>query len=742
MSTRFNSMGPNVISPKRQRRSNPCRADASGWWVFALGCLLCTLNPVGAADPWHLARWTARAVLEAPKALAAPGVDTMGVKILCQGRARPDGADYRVLDAHGRPVPFQVVFHDAARYSLISFRAQDPREKFYIYFGNPQASRAPEEVRLNPEMGAGPPKGPWIPHHGLVLQTIQRPAGDDPETVPQMAKLIAGSPYKHGARYQRRIADGYNAFGSSDWYISIYRGWMQIPRAGTYQFCTISNEASFSFMDGKPLVHWPGRHTVQRGIHGEKHASVQLTAGLHYIEYYHEEATLDQMAFLGWRPAADPGPFSAIPEGVYTAPNRGSVTRYETRTGPLLVFEPVITDSVWPTQRHEGQYTRCRFSVDRAGVWPAGTSFMWDFGDGQNATGAQADHVYLGLARYTVTLTARGPAGAIHARWPLEIFEIEHVTDEFKDGQPRQYVQLARHYDMRTLSETDLKELAHLRSENDDIEGARAAGKLFVERFGSSRLVPEVRRLLAGCAIRLGKGGLDEAIHLYRASINQDMPADQKLEVLTHLILLLGIERDLPEKVPAIRAEAEQIFKQAKATDETERAYRGVLSAVGDVLLWHKKDAAARERYQQAELQGPFIPAQVRAARVGAYPSAIRDFITSHNYGAALDVVDRWERSFPVDKLGGQPAFWRGKLLNLRGHDREAARSFQLCLRLAPGAAFESEARWLLADSLEKNGQPAQARQELARLVASNLVDYFSHMAREKLARPARGKKE
>ena len=42
-----------------------------------------------------------------------------------------------------------------------------------------------------------------------------------------------------------------------------------LPAAGTYQFCTVSNEASFSFLDGKPLVHWPGRHTVERGMRGE-----------------------------------------------------------------------------------------------------------------------------------------------------------------------------------------------------------------------------------------------------------------------------------------------------------------------------------------------------------------------------------------------------------------------------------------------------------------------------------------
>ena len=79
--------------------------------------------------------------------------------------------------------------------------------------------------------------------------------------------------------------------------------------------------------------------TVDRGIRGEKNALVELTAGLHYIEYYHEEVTLDQMAYLGWRPSEDKGQFFPIPETVYTAPHAGAVARYwawDPKAGPTL----------------------------------------------------------------------------------------------------------------------------------------------------------------------------------------------------------------------------------------------------------------------------------------------------------------------------------------------------------------------------------------------------------------------
>src|SRR5690348_14693212 len=96
------------------------------------------------------------------------------------------------------------------------------------------------------------------------------------------------------------------------------------------------------------------------------------------------------MAFLGWKRAGD-ATFQAIPESVYTAPHAASVTAYETPKGPLMRFEPVLLDSVWPLEQHVGQYTRFRFHVPRT----PGMAYRWDFGDGQSAAGDTVEHVYL-----------------------------------------------------------------------------------------------------------------------------------------------------------------------------------------------------------------------------------------------------------------------------------------------------------------------------------------------------------
>src|SRR5258708_6361296 len=131
--------------------------------------------------PWPFDGGTCRAVLTIPEPLADRSVDTAAVRVLCQGQAQASGNDYRVVDATGRPVPFQLMFHDAARYSLISLRVANVAETHYVYFGNPAAERAAEQVVMDSKPGAGPPQGAWVPRYGLVYTTLRRPEGDNPK---------------------------------------------------------------------------------------------------------------------------------------------------------------------------------------------------------------------------------------------------------------------------------------------------------------------------------------------------------------------------------------------------------------------------------------------------------------------------------------------------------------------------------------------------------------------------------
>src|SRR5262249_48711010 len=282
-----------------------------------------------------------------------------------------------------------------------------------------------------------------------------------------------------------------------------------------------------------------------------------------------------------------------------------------------------------------------------------------------------------------------------------------------------------------------LKELAYLHAESEDVAGALETGRDFVRRFAASGdplTLARVRRLLADCAIRQGETGLDEAIRNYPASLVQEVPTTEKMEVLGRLIRLLGLDRNQPDKAVEILASAEKLVKSEGADEDGRKAFRKAIASAGDVRLWQGQSGEAQKLYARAEALLPrVIPPQVRAARIGAYPNSLREYVAAGNYGAALDLVDQWDDLFPTDRLNGHTFYWRGKVLLLRGQPREAVRYLDRAVRIARGAGFETEARWLLAEALEATGKKDEAKGQLAKLIATGLRDEYVKKAIEKL---------
>ena len=113
-----------------------------------------------------------------------------------------------------------------------------------------------------------------------------------------------------------------NPVGGNDYYLSHYSGPLFVPRDGQYKLGTNSDDGSFVKLDGRVVVSWLGNHnpeTVSPARSGgsffpcgpgwSRNAAFTLTKGIHWIEYYHQEMTGSQMAYLGWLPplpAAEP----------------------------------------------------------------------------------------------------------------------------------------------------------------------------------------------------------------------------------------------------------------------------------------------------------------------------------------------------------------------------------------------------------------------------------------------------
>lgn len=722
------------------------------------------------APPWHAPGWAYRALVQVidPKPDGDDDSDVAAVQIRHAGLAHPNADDYRVFDPDGKPVPYLVAFHDAKRDSLISFRwtteksparsTPAPKGYFSIYYGKRDAARDPLRAVLDERPGAGPPKpGPgangWIPRAGLVFATYRRPKdAPNPESPADMAKLLEraiASP--DGAGYRSNISDSFNPFGDSDYFVSAYRGWITLPAAGKWGFCTASNESSFTYLDGQDLVHWPGRHTEDRGRFGEKNATVDAAAGLHYIEYYQEEVLLYQLSFLGCKPPGEAN-FVGIPSKFFVEPRRCVIASVECLVGqtavPTLTLKATLIDSVWPAGRPETQYTRYAFVAD--GGTNNGNLDGWNltltFSDGVIAKSGVTQHVFFKLGDYTVRMQGSGPKGQqVDLTWPVTVFPIEHLASVYRNGKMSETLEVVKKYDPAQLSTVNLCEAARLIRSAGDNAGAKKWAELALTRTDLSEQDKAHMNLQIAMSQTLGESAIsgmsknpEEAAKIaenLRVGLALDPDPVRRMLAAARLIRVVGVEQSDVALAEKLYADAETQVKKIGLRDKMKEAFRQATVAIGDVHLFALDIAKANEDYRVAEnLVDHPLPASVRTAKIGSFPEAIEQHLANKNPQMAMEVVSQWQDQIPSDQTRGASLFYLGKIEQMLSRPAAAIRPLKLSIELAQGAEFEAEARWLLAQAqLDMNDQ-ASYRASLVGLVRSALESPFRTRAIELLA--------
>src|SRR3984957_2465030 len=82
------------------------------------------------------------------------------------------------------------------------------------------------------------------------------------------------------------IHEGGNRFGPQSNLFEHLQGWFDVPAPEHLQVAAISIDASFVLLDGKEIVEWPGTHDWYAGPNGPPQVAVDLSAGLHFFDYY------------------------------------------------------------------------------------------------------------------------------------------------------------------------------------------------------------------------------------------------------------------------------------------------------------------------------------------------------------------------------------------------------------------------------------------------------------------------
>ena len=836
-----------------RRRSNLSVMVHASLQMLLLLALSCD-RALGAetTQPWWSAAWPYRTTIGCP---GGEG-DVAQVTVTLAGRTTADGRDLRLIDAAGRSVPFEILYHDADLSTLLSFRViSDRPHALWLYHGKMDApaidTRTPDPaehadamVRWNdaqskrqtliqqrkpiedelqrvtkaiadasqsatqpstqnatsqavqlaapasqPDVTAlrlrvaalqsdldklpipqaqplpAPPQ-PWQRKRGVLLKIYRKARNENPADLTSFRALLSQSTIQ-GAGFRDGISDGFNLFGQSRQYMSVYEGFLNVEKAGKYGFCTVSDDGSGVYINGSKIVEWFGAHGWGGSERGEKSGTIDLPAGVAEVSYLHESAEPSQMAYLGWKPPGAKG-FVPIPPAMWLSVRSARPTGIEARDKPLLADATLtIASTLLLPNTDDRQATMVvaqSQSVSKAGKI---VSTTWDMGDGVTRSGAKVEHVYFRLGRPIVTLTVTDDKGNSDTiGLAANVFQVDVVSNYYASGNPEAYMKIASTYDPHKLSRDDLEGFTEACFRTEQFASHLNAAAAFVTRFPKDKDVSRIasdaavsllrpavydasraEKMLA-TAIDVTENGLTESeFTLRRANIlawelgqpDAAAPLYESLYDATRSAAedpkLAALVRKIAERSAKQFAKRPQHRKPAGPAERIKTLARSSLIGLGDVALLNDDRATAAALYAEArKLDLRPIPRPEEMAKLGTYPFMVEDLLARGEHDTALDQIDEWENLFPSQRSEGWTQFWRGKVLFVQQPGPRSLRYLEWCERLNPTAVFVPESLWLRANGLVALKRHAEALVLLQRIRSDFTTSEYFQKAPELIA--------
>lgn len=196
---------------------------------------------------------------------------------------------------------------------------------------------------------------------------------------------------------------------------SYYTGWFNAKKPGRTYFYTCSKDGSEFYIDGKLGYSWPGIHGRVQGNFAQQGQWINLSPGLHKIEYFHFNASFPgREAHLGWQRAGEQQVDDPKIKGKknldITGPmwpddfihsGRTELKRAFSKKGPLAIFNPV-----WESIIQPGKDPIClfRFAPFGSDNLPESAVCSWDFGNNRIVKGKSVCWLFGGYADRKVGL--------------------------------------------------------------------------------------------------------------------------------------------------------------------------------------------------------------------------------------------------------------------------------------------------------------------------------------------------
>lgn len=530
------------------------------------------------------------------------------------------------------------------------------------------------------------------------------------------------------------ISHGHNPFGVSDQYISIYEGWLRIDRPGVYSFCSASADGSWVVINDKVVVEWPGPHGWGGSERGQINGSIELPAGVVNVRYYHEAGAGPQMAFMGWKPPGQER-FTAIPPDQWVKISQAHASEYQAFRKSLMAVPQVeVFSTYWLPDTIGKQATMVHVQDCSVSLVSRIAQIRWDFGDGQTASGSQQWHVYFRLGRPRIELSVTDSEGnSDSVVCSPNIFLVDVQGGDVRVGRAERYAEVAAGYDLEKLPAQDLALYAEFWQRLEKWPQFVAAARAYLQRFGDYADAPRIAALAADACADVLVYDPNQAERFYAQALEKIEDAETRQSLLLRRARNLAWGLNRLEDAADLYRQAIEIARPGPLGRATVRSAN---IGLGDVSLLAGKLQAAKEQYAIAEkmTDRKALDQAAELAQLGSYPWAVEDYLARGEYEQAIETLDQWENTFPMQKLEGTSLLLRGKVLFVRQPCEPAVKYLELAEMVNPAGPQVPEAVWLRANCLLALGKIEQAMEQFARVSTEFTRSEFASQAQEKIA--------
>jgi len=697
---------------------------------------------VGAAraEGWgQYGAWQVRRTVTIPgadaKAPKLPDLDCVYVSFPTAEFLEGDAGDLRV-EIGGKPAPFKVV--DVGFGGVVGLVAgiATPSDTMYIYYGNPAAKPLPSD---------------WEPKRGLWLETRQL-KGAEPKTLDAARKAWAASGPRFGAAPVAQIFHGFNLFGPSDNYMSLYKGWLALDKDTPITFAITADDLGFLLVGGNLVASktHPGPMPGDRHIASEP---VELMKGLHALTFIHVEGTGPQAAGVAWwLPGMPRGQkflhFQIIPPQAFAPLRYGKLAYYEVRGQTVGADFSYVNDG--DVLLEDGRML-VRF-VFKDQSCPSKLALLcqpqWDFGDGTASAARDPTHIYLRPGDYPVTLTLKSPNATYQVRQRIRVGPGYTRAAAAQWDTLAAYLPILQEYQFEKMATPDLLVAAQAGAELEDAALIVAVCRPLFKR--DKELDDEA---FVRVAISLGR-------HLRDLKPKEEEKADPKVveekareRAMVALAVFSAAElrtTDLKAKARLANEKGDVYYYYLNDLEKAEAEYTKTLTKyakagdaqvrvaqirIGDVYRTKGDPPAALSAYKRAaEMPIHNRTEGVEAARRGSFTRTAEDYIARKLYKEAHEALDEWDWEFPTDKLVGYSSLLRARLALAEGNKKEAVKQAEELVRGNKESEYADDLLLFLVDLHLGDGQLDKALDAANRLISGYPASELGDDARLKRA--------